>query len=63
MSTTTETPRLPYRWSDLVKITGLSRRFLERALSAGELPKPDRSIRRTHLWHHDTINRWLAGTK
>jgi len=60
-TTATTTPKLGYRIGDLVKATGLSRRFIERAVAAGEFPKPDVSIRRTHLWHHASIERFLSG--
>jgi excisionase family DNA binding protein len=59
--TPTDTGRMAFRLNDVVAATGLSRRYLERLLAAGEMPAPDVRIRRTSLWHRETIDRWLRG--
>jgi predicted DNA-binding transcriptional regulator AlpA len=52
--------RLAYRMADLVELTGLSRRLLERERSAGRFPKPDRVVGRVPLWRPETITAWLS---
>ena len=53
--------QIAYRLNDIARLTGLSRRYLERMLAAGEMPKPNLRLRRTSLWHHETVDRWLRG--
>ncbi len=53
--------RLAYRFGDVVRATGLSRRTLERERAAGRFPPPDRVIGRMPIWRVSTIRRWLAG--
>jgi hypothetical protein len=69
MSTSTKTgheqhalPRLAYRLAEVVQLTGVSLRSLQRELSAGRLPKPDIVIgKKVKLWHHETVERFLRG--
>ena len=49
------------RWADLVEATGLSRRWLERAVASGDFPKPTRSVGRVHLWSREVVERWIRG--
>ncbi len=60
-----ETPdgKTALRWADVAAMIGVSRRFLERAVASGEFPRPDRTIRRVHLWHRATIEAWLLGER
>jgi hypothetical protein len=52
--------KLLWGWSDIVALTGLSRRLLEREVSAGRMPAPDVKIcRRRALWRPATITEWL----
>lgn len=50
---------LTYRFEDLAEAIGVSRRFLERELSAGRLPKPDLRLGKVPLWRVETIRNWL----
>ena len=52
--------RLAYRMLDLVKMTGLSRRVIERERSAGRFPAPDKLVGRVPLWRCSTVDAWLA---
>jgi excisionase family DNA binding protein len=58
-------PRVPVRdkllWSldDLAALLGLSRRMLERMLSAGRLVGPDIRCGRRCLWRPSTIHAWI----
>jgi len=52
--------RLTYRMLDLVKLTGLSRRMIERERSAGRFPAPDKTVGRVPLWRCSTIDAWLS---
>jgi hypothetical protein len=52
--------KLLWGWSDIVALTGLSRRLLEREVSAGRMPGPDVKIsRRRALFRPATITAWL----
>lgn len=55
------TSKQALRWADLAEMTGMSRRWLERAVAGGEFPRPTRSIGRTHLWARDVVEAWIAG--
>jgi predicted DNA-binding transcriptional regulator AlpA len=47
--------KLLWGWDDIGSLTGLSRRLLERQLSAGKMPRPDLRIGRRVLWRPSTI--------
>jgi hypothetical protein len=49
-------------WSlaNISTLTTLSRRLLERELSAGRMPPPDQRKGRRCLWRPSTIRRWLG---
>jgi predicted DNA-binding transcriptional regulator AlpA len=51
--------RLTYRLDELATALGVSRRTLERARSAGRLPRPDLHIGRMPLWRPSTIRDWI----
>jgi predicted DNA-binding transcriptional regulator AlpA len=51
--------RLPYRLDELATALGVSRRSLERARSAGRLPRPDLQIGKMPLWRPATIRDWI----
>jgi predicted DNA-binding transcriptional regulator AlpA len=59
-------PAIPIRdkllWdlNDITLLTGLSRRLLEKELSAGRFPRPDLRIGRRCLWKPATIKRFLG---
>jgi predicted DNA-binding transcriptional regulator AlpA len=52
--------RLALRMADLTRLTGLSRRLIERERSAGRFPQPDRVVGRCPLWRPETISAWLS---
>lgn len=52
---------LALRMNDLVRVTGLSRRFIERERSAGRFPAPDRVAGKVPLWKVSTVESWLSG--
>ncbi len=52
--------RLALRMADLVNLTGLSRRLIERERSAGRFPAPDKMVGRCPLWKCSTIDTWLS---
>jgi len=51
--------RLTYRFSDVAAALGVSRRLLERELSARRFPQPDLHIGRVPLWRVETVRGWL----
>ena len=51
--------RLLWSWDDVAALTGLSRRFLEREVSAGRMPPPDVRIGRRACFRTATITSWL----
>ena len=51
--------RLLVGWDDISVHTGLSRRLLEREVSAGRMPGPDVRIGRRACWRPATITAWL----
>jgi len=54
-----QTQRLTLRIEELAEAIGVSRRVLERELSAGRFPKPDLRIGKMPLWRLETISAWL----
>jgi len=54
-----QTQRLTLRIEELAEAIGVSRRVLERELSASRFPKPDLRIGKMPLWRLDTISAWL----
>lgn len=51
--------RLLWSWDDIAALTGLSRRLLEREVSAGRMPGPDVRVGRRACWRPATITAWL----
>jgi predicted DNA-binding transcriptional regulator AlpA len=54
--------RLALRFDEVAASIGVSRRLLERELSAGRFPRPDLKIGRCPVWRIATINAWLGGS-
>jgi predicted DNA-binding transcriptional regulator AlpA len=55
--------RLLWGWDDIAALTGLSRRLLEREVSAGRMPPPDVRIGRRARYRPATITGWLDSRK
>jgi len=55
----TQNHRLTLRIEELAEAIGVSRRVLERELSAGRFPKPDLRIGKMPLWRVETVRDWL----
>lgn len=53
-------PRLVYWKADLCAMLGVKLRTLERMISAGEIPAPDRRLRGRPCWLRATIEAWAA---
>lgn len=53
--------RLTWRLADIVQVTGIGRRTLERVRSAGRFPPPDLHIGKAPLWKPETIRAWVDG--
>lgn len=53
-------PRLILWKSDLCAMLAVSIRTLNRMLSAGEIPAPDRRLRGRPAWVAETIREWAA---
>jgi predicted DNA-binding transcriptional regulator AlpA len=51
--------RLLVGWDDITQHTGLSRRLLEREVSAGRMPAPDVRVGRRACWRAATIMQWI----
>jgi hypothetical protein len=51
--------KLTWDLADIAALTGLSRRLLERELSAGRMPRCDLRVGRRCLWRPETIHRWI----
>jgi hypothetical protein len=51
--------KLLWGWDDLERLTGLSRRLLQREVSARRMPGPDVKVCRRALWRPATITGWL----
>jgi predicted DNA-binding transcriptional regulator AlpA len=51
--------RLLWSWDDIAALTGLSRRLLEREVSAGRMPPPDVRIGRRACFRPATVTAWL----
>jgi excisionase family DNA binding protein len=45
---------------DIAEILKVSRRTVERMLSAREFPEADTRIRRMMRWRRDTLDRWIS---
>lgn len=52
---TTPADRLAFRMADLVALIGASRRALERWITSGQFPGPDRRLHRVPLWSRETV--------
>jgi len=53
------TPRLALRADEVAASLGISRRSLQRELSAGRFPRPDLHVGRMPLWKPATVTLWL----
>jgi hypothetical protein len=51
--------KLLWGWDDIAALTGLSRRLLQREVSASRMPAPDVRVCRRALWRPRTITAWL----
>lgn len=60
MADTTAIPRLLFWKRDLCAMLGVKLRTLERMISAGEVPAPDRRLRSRPAWLATTIHEWIA---
>ena len=54
-----QTDRMALRIEELADAIGVSRRVLERELSAGRFPKPDKRIGRMPVWGIAKVRGWL----
>jgi hypothetical protein len=52
--------KLLWDLNDIAALTGLSRRLLERQISAGQMPPCDLRIGRRCLWRPETVRRWIG---
>ena len=48
-----------YRFSEVMKLTGLSRSSIYLAVSKEEFPKPIKIGRRAVGWHQNVIEEWI----
>lgn len=53
--------RQAFSADDLPSVIPFSRRSVDRMISSGAFPKPDRKIGKRRIWTLDTIKLWLAG--
>ena len=53
--------RLTYRIAEVAIMLGVSRRTIERELSAGRFPRADVRVGKSPLWSRETLTRWIAG--
>lgn len=53
--------REAFSMEDLPKVLPFGRRSLDRMISSGAFPKPDRRVGRRRIWARDTIKAWLKG--
>jgi hypothetical protein len=51
--------KLLWGWDDIVALTGLSKRLLQREVSARRMPAPDVKVCRRALYRPSTITAWL----
>lgn len=51
--------KLLWSWDDVAALTGLSRRLLEREVSAGRMPAPDIRVGRRACFRAATVVAWL----
>lgn len=51
--------RLTYRIQEVADMLGISRRTLEREISAKRFPPPDRRIGKAPLWGAETLCKWI----
>jgi predicted DNA-binding transcriptional regulator AlpA len=55
-----ELPRLILWKRDLCQMLGVGTRTLERMISSGEIPRPDRRLRGRPAWLAATIQEWAG---
>jgi predicted DNA-binding transcriptional regulator AlpA len=51
--------RLAFRIDEVARTLGISRRLLERQISAGKFPKADVRMGRCPLWKTATVREWI----
>jgi predicted DNA-binding transcriptional regulator AlpA len=51
--------RLRWTWADVEALTGMSKRWMQREISAGRMPAPDLRMGRCAGWRPATITAWL----
>ena len=54
------TNREAFSMEDLPEVIPFGRRSIDRMISSGAFPKPDRRIGKRRIWTRDTIRDWLA---
>jgi predicted DNA-binding transcriptional regulator AlpA len=55
------TPRLAFRADEVAASLGISKRTIQRLLSAGKFPRPNAYAGKCPLWTRATLEKWLAG--
>jgi hypothetical protein len=55
--------KLVWSLADIAALIGVSRRLLEKELSAGRMPRCDLRIGRRCLWRPRTIREWIEGKR
>ena len=51
--------KLRWTWDDIEALTGMSKRWMQREISAGRMPAPDLRMGRCAGWRPATITAWL----
>jgi hypothetical protein len=51
--------KLRWDWDDLVALTGMSKRWMQREISAGRMPAPDLRMGRCAGYRPSTITKYL----
>jgi predicted DNA-binding transcriptional regulator AlpA len=51
--------KLRWGWDDLIALTGMSKRWMQREISAGRMPAPDLRMGRCAGWRPSTVTAWL----
>jgi predicted DNA-binding transcriptional regulator AlpA len=51
--------KLRWTWADVEALTGMSKRWMQREISAGRMPAPDLRAGRRAGWRPSTILGWL----
>jgi predicted DNA-binding transcriptional regulator AlpA len=51
--------KLRWNWADVEALTGMSKRWMQREVSAGRMPRPDLNLGRSVGYRPATITAWL----